>query len=428
MDKQTQKIRSAAAPEERAAIEQADMEQLSRQLQQLDHAPIGRAARAAWLKEQQQKRQAQAQEQPQAIAADGRRRSSSSPSAERPRSAGDNSNPFAIPQEVRANWDTDMDDEPRAAAAPRKQASRATAPTGSASGPVSSTRSSSRSGSRPGSRSGSRTAGAGGSDNPFAIPQDARAQWEAEDHLFSEPAKPILGGVLGGLVTQLTSGRAQPSTAQQHQERRRHALRAEAVEAAAILRLQQQQEEQEQARKQKQALSGEAAAAAAASQRSARDGQQQQPTAAAIAPAASGPQAPAAAGQGAAAAAAAAVPAALEGLEEGSPEWNERMRQEMVRSGAARRARMQQMRSQVVGGAQGRQGQRDAGPAASAGGSSSLSVVSAADAAGVTAAIPAPQEKAAAAPIAGSALGTGDAAGAPAADKQQADSGSPSAV
>lgn len=427
MDQQTQKIRSAAAPEERAAIEQADMEQLSRQLQQLDHAPIGRAARAAWLKEQQQKRQAQAQEQPQAAAADGRR-TSSSPSAERPRSAGDNSNPFAIPQEVRANWDTDLDDEPRAAAAPRKQASRATAPTGSASGPASSTRSSSRSGSRPSSRSGGRTAGAGGSDNPFAIPQDARAQWEAEDHLFSEPAKPILGGVLGGLVTQLTSGKAQPSTAQQHQERRRHALRAEAAEAAAILRLQQQQEEQEQACKQKQALSGEAAAGAAASQRSARDGQQQQPPAAAMAPAASGPQAPAAAGQGAAAAGAAAVPAGLEGLEEGSPEWAEKMRQEMVRSGAARRARMQQMRSQGAGGAQGRQGHRDAGPAASAGGNSSLSVVSAADAAGVTAAIPAPQEKAAAAPTAESVLGTGNAAGGAAADKQKADSGSPSAV
>lgn len=393
MDKQTQKIRSAAAPEDREAIVEADMEQLSRQLQQLDHAPIGRAARAAWLKEQQQKRQQQAQAQPQVAA--GSRSTSSSPASERAKGVGavDKSNPFAIPQEVRANWDADLEGDELMPPAPRKQTSRAQ-PANNGS----------RSGSRNDSRSGNRSSPSAGSDNPFAIPKDALAQWKAEEHIYTEPAKPLLGGVLGGLVTKFTSGKAQPSTAQEHQERRRHALRAEAKEAAAILRLQQQEEEQ---RQRQQVQAGRAGLQPRQQQ------QMQKPMPAAQ------PQAPSATP-----AAAAAAPAGFEGLQEGSPEWNEKMRQEMLRNGAARRARMQQMRSQGGPGAQpGMQAQQRDAAAARSSGSSTLSAVSAADASSVTAAIPAPQQKA----PAGSAVGANvaEGAGSGAAHKQEVDQSNP---
>lgn len=399
VDKQTQKIRSAAAPEERAAIEQADMEQLSRQLQQLDHAPIGRAARAAWLQEQQQKRQLQqqAQQGDQAQNAAGNRSSSGSPASDRTKfRGGDDGNPFAIPQEVRANWDADLENEPRAAA-PRRQISRAVAPS-----------SGSRSSSRSGSRSGDRSSPGAGSDNPFAIPQEARKQWQAEDHMFSEPGKPILGGVLGGLV-KLTSGKAQPTTAQLHQERRRQAMKAEEIEAAAILRLQQQEGQQQQARTSRAPVGAQGSGRTGLPPRA-----QQQPAAATMPEAA--PQAPAAAP-----AAAAAAPSGFEGLEEGSPEWAEKMRQEMLKNGAARRARMQQMRAQ--GGPALQQG-RQVQQAAAASSSGTLSAaVSAADAQGVTAAIPAPQQ-----PIpAGPAMAADDAAAA-SSDRQKADQSNPSAV
>jgi hypothetical protein len=387
VDKQTQKIRSAAAPEERAAIEQADMEQLSRQLQQLDHAPIGRAARAAWLKEKRQ--QPQPQEQgPAALP-----RTISSPSAD---SAGDgrdadSSNPFAIPQEVRANWDSDMDEaRPRVLPAGRRQpASRAPAQPSSGGG--------SRSSSRSGSRTSSSPAGAGaGSDNPFAIPRDVRVQWEAEDHMYAEPAKPILGNVIGGLLTKMTSGKAQSDAAQQHRQRRQQALRAEAVEAAAILRLQQQQEQQQQHQQQSGRSAPQGLAGSGLQQR-------QQPPGA-VRGSVTAPAAEPAAASSAAAGA--------EGLEEGSPEWEEHMRQEMLRSGAARRARLQQMR------AQGGQGQARGGGAAGSG-SSALSAVSAADAASVTAAIPAAPKAAPAAGAAGVEQPSAGGAGSAAAGRQQ---------
>jgi hypothetical protein len=374
------------------------MEQLTRQLQQLDHAPIGRAARAAWLKEQQQKRQLQQQQQqvqqadlPQIAA--GNHSSSDSPTSDGMRvRGGDDSNPFAIPQEMRANWDADLEDEPRAPA-PRRQISRAAAPS-----------SGSRSGSRTGSRNSNRSSPGAGSDNPFAIPQEARAQWEAEDHMFCEPGKPMLGAMLGGLVTKLTSGTAQPSTARQHQDRRRQAMKAEETEAAAILRLQQEEQQQ-------QARDGRASVAA---QVSARTGlppraQQQEPPAAGGMPA------------GQLVAVADAVPSGFEGLEEGSTEWKEKMRQDMLQKGAARRARMQQMRTHSNPASQpGRQTQQAAAA------SSTLSAVSAADAQGVTAAIPAPQQKPPANPT--GPVVAADKAAPAASDQQKVDHGNPFAV
>lgn len=405
VDRQTQKIRAAAAPEDCAALEQADMDQLTKQLQQLDHAPIGRKARAAWLKEQQLKQQQQpAQSQQLGGAAPGATaKGRSSSSDDRPSSSPvDDSNPFAISPEVRAKWDSALEDAPVASPA-RKPAARTSSSSGA----------SSRSSSRSGSRSSNRTAD--GSSNPFAISREARAQWDSEDHMFSQPAaKPLLGNVLAGLVTAFTSGKAQPNTAQQHQRRRQQQLKAEEAEAAVMLRLQQQQEQ------------------GLASSRTARpQGSTPSRTAGSAAPQQSGasgakPSVP----WQPSGVAAAAVPATSptgggEGLVEGSPEWNEKLRQEMLRSGAARRARMQQVQQQgahrqVLGmptpGIQGRQQpaqdaappaapraaasggevrQSDAGgqqrlprPAATSSSAGSLSAVSVADAQGVTAAIP----------------------------------------
>lgn len=388
IDRQTQKIRSAAAPEEQAALEAADMEQLTRQLQQLDHAPIGRKARAAWLQEKQQRQQ---QGQGRQDSSSPSRASSRSP-AGKADGQEEEGNPFAISPEVRSKWDDfEADGTPAApASASRKPVSR----------PLPSS-SSSRPGSRSGSRSGQRSSPAAASDNPFAIPAAARQQWEAEDHMFSDQGKPILGP-LGGILATFTSGKVKPQEAQQHQQRRRQAIRAEEVEAAAILRLQQQVEQQEE---QQRALRGGSKLGDQgglgrkpepdSSSLLPRQQQQQQPAQAVQ----KQQQPPAAAATGAAA----ATPAGFDGLEEGSPEWAEKMRQVMLQSGAARRARMQQMRGQVGGAAQQSTGTAAAEPQAAAGGqgqtgraaaraeagSGSLSAaVSASDAQSVTAAIP----------------------------------------
>lgn len=412
VDRQTQKIRAAAAPEECAALEQADMEQLTKQLQQLDHAPVGRKARAAWLKEQQLKQQQQPAQSQQlgeaAVGATAKGRSSSSD--DRPSgSPVDNSNPFAISPEVRAKWDSALEDAPVAPVA-RKPAARASSSSGGGS---------SRSSSRSGSCSSNRTAD--GSSNPFAISREARAQWDAEDHMFSEPAaKPLLGNVLGGLVTAFTSGKAQPNTAQQHQHRRRQQMKAEEAEAAVMLRLQQQQQDQGLGSSRTARPQGSTPSRAAGS---AAPQQLSQRQSGAIG---TKPTVPWQSSGAAAAAAPAASPTGGgEGLVEGTPEWNEKLRQEMLRSGAARRARMQQVQQQgahrqVLGmptpSTQGRQQPpQDAAPpaaprAAAAGGevrqsgaggqqqlpqpaatsssTGSLSAVSVADAQGVTAAIP----------------------------------------
>uniref|UniRef100_A0A383V5T0 Uncharacterized protein n=1 Tax=Tetradesmus obliquus TaxID=3088 RepID=A0A383V5T0_TETOB len=238
MQRQTQKIRSAATDQERADMEDAEKrremveQQLNSQLADLAGAPLGRAAREAWRREQQEMKQQQEQQRLAEQQAGGR--------------------------------------------------SRGGSPASSAGGDA-------------------------GDFNPFAVSGDARAKWDAEDHLYSEPA-PRKGGGFGGFggFGGRQQQQQQPQQSQQPQARRRK-FADEPVDNGVL----------------QPAASSSSPGASSSSGRAAnlsgqpagqRQQQQQQPPA-----------------------------AAQDGPAEGSPEWEAQARAEMLKNAAARRARRQQM-------------------------------------------------------------------------------------
>jgi hypothetical protein len=233
MQRQTQKIRSAATEEERADME--DMEkrremveqQLSSQLAELSGAPLGRAAREAWRKEQQEQKQQQEQQRLAQQQAGGR--------------------------------------------------SRGGSPEGSSS--------------------------RGGADfNPFAVSGEARAKWDADDHLYSDPA-PRKGSGFGGFGFGGGQRQQQPQQQSQQPQAHRRKFADEAVDTAAL----------QPARSSSPGTRSSSGSWAGLSSQPEAPQQQQQPAAAADGPA------------------------------EGTPEWEAAARAEMIKNAAARRARRQQM-------------------------------------------------------------------------------------
>ncbi|KAF6265247.1 hypothetical protein COO60DRAFT_1623919 [Scenedesmus sp. NREL 46B-D3] len=237
MQRQTQKIRSAATEEERAAMEdplkRREMveQQLSNQLAELSGAPMGRAAREAWRKEQQEKKERLTEQQAGA-------------------------------------------------------SSRVGSPEGNSS-----------------------RGGADGDSNPFAVSGDARAKWDADDHLYSEPA-PRKGGGFGGFG--FGGGQPQQQQSQQLQSRRRK-FADEPVDTAALQPAHGDRPGNPSSSDSRPSMSSQP------------EGGQQQQQQQQAAPAAYGPA-------------------------EGSPEWEAQVRAEMMKNAAARRARRQQMVQQQPAG------------------------------------------------------------------------------
>lgn len=236
LQRQTQKIRSAATADERAAMEDTELrrqiveQQLNSQLQELSGAPLGRAAREAWRKEQQQRK---------------------------------------VQGQLAGN---------------SKQAAGVNEP-----------------------KTSSAVSSRGGSDsNPFAIPVEARAKWEAEDHIYSE-VKPVASGS-GGWSFGFGNKQQQPPQSVPQQARRRRFAddvdRSEAVSAA--------EHHVNSNNVPTASVFGNVLEPPLSRSPNAEKQQQSSHSAAA----------------------------------EGTPEWEEQMRQEMLRSGAARRARQQQLMQQ----------------------------------------------------------------------------------
>jgi hypothetical protein len=210
VERETQKIRAAIAAEDTAALEAADMQQLNQQLQALTSAPMGRAARAAWLQEQRAGSADDAGRSGGADAAAAGGRDAGEARA-RPR-ASSADNPFAISAEARAQWDAlDAEDTeeggdacaecspaPATNTTARSSAAAAASSVETADGSIATSRCNDAAGSEP-ARSAERKQAP--SDNPFAIPAQMRAQWEADDHLYSEvkPCTAGSGGLLGSL-------------------------------------------------------------------------------------------------------------------------------------------------------------------------------------------------------------------------------------
>jgi hypothetical protein len=232
MQRQTQKIRSAATEEERAAMEDVDKrremveQQLSSQLAELSGAPLGRAAREAWRKEQQEQKQQQEQQQLAQQQAGGRSRGGS----------------------------------------PQGGSSR------------------------------------GGADfNPFAVSGEARAKWDADDHLYSDPA-PRKGSGFGNFGFGGGQRQQQPQQQSQEPQARRRKFADEPVDTAAL----------QPARNSSPGTRSSSGSWANLSSKPDAP-QQQQPAAAA------------------------------DGPVEGTPEWEATARAEMMKNAAARRARRQQL-------------------------------------------------------------------------------------
>jgi hypothetical protein len=314
VERQTQKIRSAVAGQDRAALEEADMEQLNQQLQALTAAPMGRAARAAWLREKKE-HEAEGDE------------SSQEEAASRKRSASRADNPFVISPEARAQWDADDDADgssSRSGAQPAAAAADASAP---GAGRPSSRPASRGDSSRSSARRSARGDSPGG--NPFAVAGEVRARWEAEDSEYSDATPRSRqqsqgGGLLGGLRALLgggdrrgggSSSTSQPAASRQQQQQRRRGARMPPADAdGGVLEVPMPLP----------------AGVEGAARKKARVA------------------APAAAADGSS------------GVVEGSPEFDA-LRSEMLKAGAARRARLQQQQEQQ---------QKEQAPAADSGSSS----------------------------------------------------------
>ncbi|KAF8069550.1 hypothetical protein HT031_001667 [Scenedesmus sp. PABB004] len=190
-------------------------------------------------------------------------------------------------------------------------------------------------------RRGSPAGGARGDANPFAIPLDARAQWEADDHLYTDTKPRKAGGWgFGGGGERASARRAPAGQAAEPQQARRRRFADEHTEVAA-------------AAPSGHGADGQAAGSSPAKPAATRSvfGSTLPPKAGAPAAAAAAAPAPAAAppAQPSVPAEPAAAAAAAVGPPEGSPAWEANVRAEVLRSGAARRARRQQMAGQQAG-------------------------------------------------------------------------------